>query len=305
MKIKAYVLAADPAWMEVCVLSYYDMVEEIIVSYDENGLGWTGLPMPIDHCLQRLRAIDFDGKMRFRPGHYARTEYAPMVNETYQRQICVDEASQGADWVLQLDTDEAIADVPTFLSCLRQAEREGFPAMRYPARWLYKQLKGLWFLEMCSRRWRLTGGFPGPVAIKAGMQLTQARFCDVPTFHVDFRARCTSLTNERLRDVTVNRIIGPESAIIHYSWVRSEKELRDKTVSWGHARDQDYTRDIDRWVWCGKHPFLTMLTTPLRGLGQRKNLRIARLRAHRKLVAAFKKRTRSAANRRAGSAINS
>ena len=58
MKLAAYILAADPAWIDWSVPSYYDLVDRIIVSYDGDGLGWTGAPLQIEECLNRLRAID-------------------------------------------------------------------------------------------------------------------------------------------------------------------------------------------------------------------------------------------------------
>src|SRR5438045_2429212 len=106
MNLKAYILAADPAWIEASVLSYYDVIEELVVSYDRRRLGWTGVVIPVAECLERLQAIDHDKKMRFCPGDYAQLDHAPMENETFQRQCAVDEASSGADWVVQFDTDE-------------------------------------------------------------------------------------------------------------------------------------------------------------------------------------------------------
>src|SRR5580658_6560298 len=104
MKISAYILAADPAWIERSVLSYYDSVDEIIVSHDRTGHGWTGAPIAVGECVERLKAIDRDGKMRFCPGDYADFRHDPMAGETFQRQRCLADAGD-VDWVLQIDTD--------------------------------------------------------------------------------------------------------------------------------------------------------------------------------------------------------
>ena len=61
-RIKAYILAADPTWIEESVGSYYPIVDEIIVSYDVDGRAYTGVPLPVETCLQKLRSIDRDGK---------------------------------------------------------------------------------------------------------------------------------------------------------------------------------------------------------------------------------------------------
>src|SRR4051794_39995802 len=51
MRLTGYLLAADPAWIELSVTSYYPLVSRIIVSYDERGLGWTGIDIPVQECL--------------------------------------------------------------------------------------------------------------------------------------------------------------------------------------------------------------------------------------------------------------
>ena len=51
MRINAYVLLADPAWLELSVRSYYPIVERIYASYDLNRKSWSGDPIPVDDCL--------------------------------------------------------------------------------------------------------------------------------------------------------------------------------------------------------------------------------------------------------------
>ncbi len=41
--------------------------------------------MPVDECLDRLRAIDPEGKLDFRPGDFARLDHSPTENDTHQR----------------------------------------------------------------------------------------------------------------------------------------------------------------------------------------------------------------------------
>ena len=63
MRLNAYLLAADPTWIEAGIGSYYDAVAQIVVSYDRNHRGFTGRPVPVDECLARMRAIDRDGNL--------------------------------------------------------------------------------------------------------------------------------------------------------------------------------------------------------------------------------------------------
>ena len=45
MKIHAYVLAGDPAWIGEAIGSFYGLVDRIVVSYDADGLSWSGHPL--------------------------------------------------------------------------------------------------------------------------------------------------------------------------------------------------------------------------------------------------------------------
>jgi hypothetical protein len=281
MKLNAYILAADPAWIEASVLSYYDLVERIVVSYDQNALGWTGVPIGVEQCLRRLRAIDRDGKMEYVPGHYARAEFfeRPMENDTYQRQCALDRASEGADWVLQLDTDEVILNQGIFFSCLEEAAAVDRQALFYPARWLYQSVGNGWFLESCTRLWRVSAGFPGPVSVRPKTQLRHARQCDVSEYRVDFRSRIT----DPWHAVTtpVHRVIDANDGILHFSMVRNERAYQKKTESWGHARDCSWSGQMKHWTWCRDHPILAMLMTPfsrLRDVHSRGRLRLCRIR---------------------------
>jgi len=266
MHINAYILAADPAWLESSVLSYYHLVRKIVVSYDEAHLSWSGTPIPVEECLRRLRAIDSESKMVFIPGNFARRAYNPMQNDTYQRQTALDLASDDADWVLQLDTDEVLGNPGAFLSCLKTAHRIGFGAMEYPARWLYASLGNNRYLERCSPLWQTVAGFPGPVAIRPGNTLYTSRQCDTTLYRVDFRKRNTDPFHSP--DAPVHAVVAERDGIIHYSWIRDESQLRRKTTAWGHSRD-DWSPEIRHWVWAGKHPILASLTTPFRRFPQR------------------------------------
>lgn len=275
MRLNAYVLAADPAWLEASVSSYYGLVDEIIVSSDQNGLGWTGKPVKSAECIERLKAIDVDGKLRFIAGHYARLEYHPVVNDTYQRQVAFDEASKGADWVLHLDSDEVLAKACVFRACLEEANLHGFGALDFPGRFLYKQVGQGRYLEMCSRFWRIAAGYPGPVAAKPGTRLRLCRQCDASLFRVDFRERSTSLAHPRT--TPVHRKIGEHEGIYHYTWVRDEESMIRKTQTWGHAPDKVWDSELAHWLWSGRHPYLSMLSSIWRRGDITKHLRIVRI----------------------------
>ncbi|MEZ0325931.1 MAG: hypothetical protein ACAH95_08485 [Fimbriimonas sp.] len=261
MRIKAYVLAADPAWLQGSVTSYYDLVDEILVSYDTDGCGWTGKPVPVDVCLNRLREVDKDGKMRFVPGRYFCPRRSPMENDTYQRQCCIDELSGSADWIVQVDTDEVVMDLRTFASCITEAGDGQFGAVEMPQRLLVCHISGNRFVEARNRYWRLCRGFyPGPVAVRAGARLKQARRCEERAFHVDFQPARPGFDSITLE--TNHRVVSKNQGVAHYSWVRTEAEMRRKLGTWSHAKDGDWGQHMRIWNRCRRHPLLAMVTNP-------------------------------------------
>ncbi|MGH7902281.1 MAG: hypothetical protein ACRENZ_11150, partial [Thermodesulfobacteriota bacterium] len=236
MRINAYILAAESTWIEASVLSYYYIVDTLVVSYDKNGRGWTGAKIDVEECLDRLRVIDRDKKMLFRPGEYARCDYEPMENETYQRQCAIDDASKGVDWVLQIDTDEVLPNPNRLVDILKYAELRNIPAVEWPMRVLFRRLSDGRFLEVCAEDGSDRFEYPGPIAVRPGVKLVYARRTDsrflVPIVMGDKSSpeiRWPKKINEYREE-----LLNSEDVIVHNSWARSPADLRCKIAAWGH-----------------------------------------------------------------------
>ena len=134
MRINAYVMLADPSFLTASIRAYYDHVDRNVVSHDANARSWTGTALPIDETLALIESLDSAGKCELHPGAYARAGFDPMDNETHQRNEALAVASEGADWVLQLDTDEVIPRASAFLQVLRHADEAGASGLEYPSR---------------------------------------------------------------------------------------------------------------------------------------------------------------------------
>jgi hypothetical protein len=246
MAINAYVLAAEPSWIEASIRSYYAIVDTIVVSYDRSGRGWTGAPIPIAECLDRLRSVDVDRKMRFCPGDYARPGHPPLVNDTYQRQCAHEEASRGADWVIAIDTDEVLPDAREFARRLREEVPGQYMAVEWPMRTFFRQSRMGFFLEVCTFLRRQLSEYPGPVASRPGVTHTTARqIQEKPIWRYDVRWASYDPLG---RQFQVQGIIRKHEAIWHLSWARSVEDIELKLRSWGHNPDFDTRRYLDR-VW--------------------------------------------------------
>jgi hypothetical protein len=275
-RINAYVCLADPAYIAESVRSYYHLVDTIVVSYDHLSVGWTGAKIPVDECLAQLKAADPENKMRFRPGDFHSPELTPVQLDTYQRQTALDEASEGADWVLQLDTDEVMSDTKTFRECLALTEAAGKEALHYPSRWLFAAVNEKYFLESSSRLWQPLASYPGPVAVRPGHKLSVCR--QAPTaslFRVDIRKQNTDPWYPK--DTPVDHVIDQDSAIWHFSMVRSDEHMLNRLKWHTHHDDPVWKSKMEYWFWAKKHPLMAVMTTPFRRKRDWASYRVLRL----------------------------
>jgi hypothetical protein len=262
VKIHAYVLAGDPAWIRQGIGSFYGLVDRIVVSYDVDGLSWSGHPLSTEESLARIAAADPDGKVVLHPGRFSNPELMAMWAETAQRQHALDAASDGADWVLQLDTDEVVTDPRELRSAVDAADTHAASAVEYPARVLHARADSGRFLEICGRFWSIQSSYPGPVAVRAGTTLSHARqAAGVPTYRVDVSPWNTDPA--RPATTRVHRVIARDQALLHLSWVRTEAQMAEKRAVSGHARDRDWDRELDRWRRRMRHPLLAAAGAPL------------------------------------------
>lgn len=262
VRTNAYVLVGDPSFLEASISAYYDRVDRIIVSFDDSHRSWTGTALPIDQCLAVISAIDRDGKCREASGQFFRPGHDPMENDTFQRQTAVDAASDGADWVVQLDTDEVMLNPARFFEALVHAERSGADALEYPSRWLYSRVAMGRYLEKTDRFWRVAASYPGPLAVRAGAVLRHARQTDAPAYRVDFRERNTDPWGPR--GLRADETIDPADAVMHFSWVRDREVMRRKLGWSGHADQLKDPAVFRSWEWRTAHPLLATLGTPFR-----------------------------------------
>lgn len=273
-RINAYVLAADPTWLERSVGSYYSHVDKIIVSYDRSGRGWTGAFIPVDECIGRLKAIDGDRKMHFVGGDFSAPVRDPMENDTLQRNRALGLAGEGADWVLQIDTDEWLPCCDVLIAAISRAEELGLPAIEWPMRVLYRRLGNGSFLEVCGQDQSDHFEYIAPIAVHAGTRLVHSRRTGGSFLRAVVRGDTRSI--QLLRPFAPaefrEQLLEPIQAIVHNSWARSPRELRRKIRSWSHSGPRAWGYYGARWlpaVWFwpwmrNLHPFFGEVWPALR-----------------------------------------
>jgi hypothetical protein len=266
MKINAYVCLGDPAWIEPSIASYYEYVDKIIASYDVNGVSWSGTKLPVDECIRRLSAIDKDSKVVFLPGNFAQPEDidSPVDRETHQRQVSLDIASEDADWVLQLDTDEVLQSWECLFGEIERAENFGCSAVYFPAIYIYQVLSSWLALEQCRRFGKRQCGYPGPIAVRSKTMLYYTRRANVRTLHV--RCKGTYDTVIELEVASEVSYVSINDALIHFTRARTPDSLVRKFDSWGHSLDRNWTPTKIFWSRVHRWPYLfVVLSHFLRG----------------------------------------
>ena len=137
--------------------SFYDLVDRIVVSYDRRVGRGRGIRCRREESLDRLVAADPDGKILMLPRAHSDPDRFVLDVETEHRQSALDAASEGADWVIQLDTDEVLPSPSAFTAQLTLAEQRGADALEFPARIIYARTPSGRFLEQCGRLWTPVG----------------------------------------------------------------------------------------------------------------------------------------------------
>jgi hypothetical protein len=238
MRVNAYILAADPTWIEIGIRSYYDVIQKLVVSFDESRRGWTGSPVNVEECIRRIQAIDVSKKVQLVAGTFARPGKPAMESETIQRQHALDHASKDSDWVLQLDPDEFLPNPTSLLKMLEAADILEISAVEWPMRVLFRKLKCGRFLEICGRGGSDRFEYPGPIALRSGTQLFHARQVNNRILRavVDGDAESLQVCLPP-SEGEIRRPIAASDAIVHNSWARDSLCIRGKIASWGHSND--------------------------------------------------------------------
>ena len=201
------------------------------MSYDEDGLGWTG--SPLTPTRPRPTACDRPGSqdaLRPRQPPLARERGR---NELTQRQAPLDCSADDTDWVLQIDTDEVLPDFEALLAGLRSADDQGWDGGVADARALPAALRPR-LPCVAGKEGGGTSSTPGPSPCARRSTLTDARRPTGRTCDPSSGRRQQPAGDPAGRDGEDRSFGHEEQAILHNSWGRSPTVVLRKVRSWGH-----------------------------------------------------------------------
>ncbi|MFN3866112.1 MAG: hypothetical protein ACK4MD_05285 [Demequina sp.] len=241
-RIGAYLLPGDVVWLERTLAQWYDMVDAIVVPVPHGGLSWTGRHLPVDQALAIIRRLDTRGIVREVPGHWTDAS-DPRAAELAQRQSAVDALSDGFDWILSIDNDEFLPVPERLHAVLEFAEERGVASVEWPMRVLFRQTRRS-VLEVVAKDGAPIYEYPGPIAVRPGTRLRDARRTDGSFLRPIVRGDDRSVQVARAAEPGEVRaeLLAHEDAILHRSWARPAGDIRRKIASSGHARDTSLAR---------------------------------------------------------------
>jgi hypothetical protein len=235
LKIGAYVLAADPTWIQKSVIAYYDFVDVLVVSSDVHSRSWTGTQIPATQCVRKIRDIDERSIVVQISNDYSTIAGSPMQRDTKQRQDCIDYLSKHVDWIIQIDTDEWIPDVRRLLSVVSSLP-ETIDGVEWPMRVLYRQLNSNLYLAITDAKSNPVYEYPGPILVRKNVTLIDARriSSSIVRYSVSGDTSSLQLNVGHTKGINVRADLQSRDAVVHNSWARSPKSVWRKVLSWSH-----------------------------------------------------------------------
>lgn len=235
-------LPGDPVWLAESLGQYYSLLDDLVVPTPVDGLGWSGVPIPVDECLAAIRELDTRGIARELPGRWV-DAVDPIKADTAQRQCALAALAGSVDWVVQLDNDEFLPRPALLAQAIDTAEKLGLDAVELPMRVLFRRTKRHVF-EIVGPHGNPHHEYPGSVLVRPTVSLSNARQVDGRFLRMGTPRASTSIQLARpAADEEVRLMELVESdAIVHNSWARSPQEIRRKLASWGHSGDANFRR---------------------------------------------------------------
>lgn len=248
-RLGAYVLAGDATWLAYTLPRYYDLLDDLVVVAPEDGLGWTGRPVPVGECLDIVRRIDRRHICRVHWGNW-HDRQLPIRADTAQRQAGIDALSDRVDWIVQIDNDELLPHPARLVDMIEVARSERLGGVEWPMRVLYRTGPRGRYYEVCTAAGAPNHEYPGPVAVAAGSRTVDARRCSGPFLRpfVPQAQGSLQLSRPPASDEIRVGCLEPSDAIIHNSWARTPASVHQKVRNWGH--NQGLRTELYYWaVW--------------------------------------------------------
>ena len=197
----------------------YSSADTICLALDKDRISWGGERFSIgERDFERfIQETDIDGKIILFEEDFHKAELTPMQNEVRQRRMMAEKLGPGG-WHIQLDCDEYFLNFDQFASYLR-AKNSAKP------------------LNVCCAWVTLYKRVPQGFLYVRPNRSEQVEFIQIATNHPDYTfGRRSGHFNHYTNHL-----------VIHQSWARTDDEVRQKLLNWGHKNDFDGEQYFLQW----------------------------------------------------------
>lgn len=215
-----FLVAYDYGFLEQSLPYVYGHTDHIILCMDKSRLSLTGQPYFFDEGFKdQIRQFDTDRKIIWLEKDFYAAGSSPQQVVMRMRNEML-RCMPPSDWYIQLDTDEYFLDFGGFRQWLEQTGKRPVPTMVQVAwKTMFKQL-GKGFL--------MIGGRKESIGVAINIPVN---------------------TGERQHEQAARE--EAPFTLLHQSWARGEREIRQKIANWSHARDFDGEAFFRTWQQCG------------------------------------------------------
>jgi hypothetical protein len=208
-----FCVAYDWYLLKTSVPLVYPWTDLICISIDKERRGWSGKKYEFDEIKFRefIRLIDIEKKIDVYEANFALPELTTIVNDNRQRQLMAKRMGSGG-WHIQIDSDEYFLDFRAFAEYLKKLIR--MPngkekPINVMCNWISiikKTSNGLLLVDNSKTDWET----------------------------MPFATNCPEYSNARRNSHFNHR---SPFFVVHDTWARDDKQLREKLDSWGHSDD--------------------------------------------------------------------
>jgi hypothetical protein len=215
-----FCVAYDWYFLAYALPQVYERADIICISVDKDRMSWARRRFEWDQAGFDIliRSIDKAHKVIVYEDNFHLADLSPAENEVRQRRLMSEKMGAGG-WHVQLDCDEYFVDFEGFIHYLQQV-----PIRRSD-------------FNVCCQLVSVFKQVAGGYLVVNPESTSSYEFLQIASRTPRF---------EHGRRNGYFNVLSP-FVIIHQSWARTESEIRQKLLNWGHVGDFDAATYLDFW----------------------------------------------------------
>lgn len=225
-----FLLSYDYENLKKAIPPVYEAADAIFIAEDIEYRTWSGERFEVSPSFYEwLREFDTQKKIQIYNDHFYLPELSAIENDTRERTLLSEKMGLG-NWLVQVDADEYFIDFQAFVKSLRKYDR---------------------FLEKPEKT---------PIQI-AGFLINMYKYTEEGLLYVDQPTKVLLATNYpkyTFARQNRKRIVYVDHLLMHECISRNEMDLMTKLTNWGHSKDFDIEKYVEKWRSVNKENYKEM-----------------------------------------------